>query len=170
MKSKFRLVAAIMPPNTVVPTETRPAAPAPRATTSGTTPRMNASEVIRMGRSRMRAASMAASTMLIPFSRSCSANSTIKIAFLLDSPINITRPIWQYTSFCDRRSAPDNGAQQRHRHRQQHDERQDKALILRRQSQVDEGQTEGKERGRFAAGLDLFQRHARPFDVNSIGH
>src|ERR1700752_2980065 len=98
INKRFSVVAAIMPPNTVVPTETRPAAPAPVATISGTTPRINASEVIRIGRSRIRAASIAASIVLSPSSCSCSANSTIKIAFLLESPISITRPICAYTS------------------------------------------------------------------------
>ncbi len=45
-------VAAIMPPNTAVPSARREAAPAPVATSSGTTPRMNANDVIRIGRSR----------------------------------------------------------------------------------------------------------------------
>ena len=44
----------IMPPKTVVPTEWRPFSPAPLAVTRGTTPRMKAREVMRMGRRRMR--------------------------------------------------------------------------------------------------------------------
>ena len=56
---------------------------------------MKASEVIRIGRSRMRPASIAASTIDRPRCRSCSANSTIRIAFFADSPISITRPTWQ---------------------------------------------------------------------------
>src|SRR5580658_10418931 len=54
INSRFKLVAAIIPPNTVVPTETRPATPAPCATTNGTTPKINASDVIRIGRNRIR--------------------------------------------------------------------------------------------------------------------
>jgi hypothetical protein len=56
MKIKLSEVAAIIPPNTVVPTETRPAFPAPVANTRGTTPRMNASDVIKIGRNQNRAA------------------------------------------------------------------------------------------------------------------
>ena len=41
-----------MPPNTVVPIDWRLAAPAPAANISGTTPRMKAKAVIRIGRSR----------------------------------------------------------------------------------------------------------------------
>ena len=66
MKNRLRTVETIMPPNTVVPTEFRLAAPAPVANTNGSTPRINANDVIRMGRRRMRAASTAASVMDIP--------------------------------------------------------------------------------------------------------
>src|SRR6266850_347118 len=66
MKIRFSVVAAIMPPKTVVPTEMRPARPAPRAKTSGTTPRINARDVIKIGRSRILAASTAASTTDMP--------------------------------------------------------------------------------------------------------
>ena len=47
-----RTVEAIIPPTTVVPTELRAPAPAPLATASGMTPKMNVSDVIKMGRSR----------------------------------------------------------------------------------------------------------------------
>ena len=55
-------VAASIPEMTVVPRIWRPAAPAPCAIHSGTQPRMNAKDVIRIGRSRSRAPSRAAST------------------------------------------------------------------------------------------------------------
>src|SRR5205807_5422522 len=71
-------VAASIPPNTPVPIERRAAAPAPVASTSGTTPSTNASEVITMGRKRKRAASSAASTGDNPFACSCTANPTIR--------------------------------------------------------------------------------------------
>ena len=54
-------VTPSMPLNTAVPSDRRISAPAPAATTSGTTPRMNANEVIRIGRSRSRDASSVAS-------------------------------------------------------------------------------------------------------------
>ena len=50
-----------MPLKTAVPSERRISAPAPVATTSGTTPRMKAKEVIKIGRSRSREASLVAS-------------------------------------------------------------------------------------------------------------
>ena len=92
MNTIERNVEAIMPPATVVPTELRAAAPAPVAKANGSTPRMKAIEVMRMGRKRMRAASRAASVMLRPCSRSCSANSTIRIAFFAARPTSNTRP------------------------------------------------------------------------------
>ena len=50
-----------MPENTAMPIAWRISLPAPVAVTSGTTPMMNANEVIRMGRRRRRQASIAAS-------------------------------------------------------------------------------------------------------------
>jgi hypothetical protein len=47
-----RAVAAIIPPMTPVPMECRLAEPAPVDIASGSTPRMNASEVMTMGRKR----------------------------------------------------------------------------------------------------------------------
>jgi hypothetical protein len=44
-----------MPVNTVMPIDTRALAPAPLASTSGTTPRMKANDVITIGRKRARA-------------------------------------------------------------------------------------------------------------------
>src|SRR4029450_5807232 len=53
--STARQVEAIMPENTVMPIDLRALAPAPVASTSGTTPRMKANDVIRIGRDRARA-------------------------------------------------------------------------------------------------------------------
>ena len=49
-----------------MPIECRLAAPAPEATTSGSEPRMNANDVIKIGRKRSRAASRAASRISTP--------------------------------------------------------------------------------------------------------
>ncbi len=50
-----------MPLKTAVPSVRRISAPAPSASTSGTTPKMKANEVIMIGRSRSRQASSVAS-------------------------------------------------------------------------------------------------------------
>ena len=85
-----------MPPKTVVPTEWRPAWPAPEASTSGSTPRMKANEVIRMGRRRMRAASTAASTMDSPRSPELLGELDDQDArSCWRGPISMTSPIWQ---------------------------------------------------------------------------
>ena len=60
-------LAASMPPITVVPMIWRATEPAPEAVHSGTQPRINANDVIRIGRSRSRAPSSAASTRSLPF-------------------------------------------------------------------------------------------------------
>ena len=60
---------------------------------------------MRIGRSRMRAASSAASTT--PFPRSCSsfANSTMRMAFFAESPTVVRRPTWKKTSFARPRNS-----------------------------------------------------------------
>ena len=71
----------------------RISAPAPVASTSGSTPITNASEVMRMGRNRRRLASIAACTGERPANSSSRANSTIRIAFFAESPTNTISPI-----------------------------------------------------------------------------
>src|SRR6185312_896268 len=77
------------------PMSWRPAAPAPPANTSGTTPSTMAMVVIRIGRKRTAAASSIASRLLYPCSR-CNwlANSTIRMPCLLIRPTSVTRPTW----------------------------------------------------------------------------
>ena len=87
-------VTPSMPLKTVVPRVRRISAPAPWPSISGSTPRMNASDVITIGRSRSRHASSVAWRRDSPASRWYLANSTIRIAFLLASPTSTTKPIW----------------------------------------------------------------------------
>ena len=95
MKKTPTVVAVSMPANTPVPSECRLAAPAPLAIISGATPKMNANEVIRIGRNRSRAASIAASRTPSPRCRSSLANSTIRIAFLAARPTTVISPTWK---------------------------------------------------------------------------
>ena len=81
-----------MPAKTAVPSVRRISAPAPWAITNGNTPRMNAKDVITIGRSRTRAASTAASKIEAPSSCRSRANSTIKMAFLHARPTSTTNP------------------------------------------------------------------------------
>ena len=65
---------------------------------------MKASEVIRIGRKRSRAASTAAAEADRPSSCFSTAYSTIRIAFFAARPSSVTRPIWKYTSLVRPRS------------------------------------------------------------------
>ena len=87
------MVASSIPPKTAVPNETRLAAPAPVAMTSGMTPRIKLNAVIRMARKRSVDAAVAASKAVLPSWLSWFANSTMRIALLDASPINSTSPI-----------------------------------------------------------------------------
>ena len=93
VKNTPRTVAASIPPNTPVPSELRLPAPAPVAMTSGTTPRMNAKLVMRIGRKRSLAAWIAASRNDSPFPWRTLANSTMRMAFFAASPTTVTRPM-----------------------------------------------------------------------------
>src|SRR5690606_14131750 len=97
-KSTASGVAASMPPSTPRPTAFWLAAPAPLAITRGTTPRMKANEVIRIGRKRSRAASMADSARPAPLAYRSLANATIRMAFFAARPITVTIPPMKYTS------------------------------------------------------------------------
>ena len=99
MTSTPTTVPTSIPPAAVVPIVRLPIAPAPVAKTSGKRPAMKAKEVIWIGRKRNLPPSMAASLSDRPSLRRCTANSTIRIAFLPSKPTSITRPIWAYTSF-----------------------------------------------------------------------
>ena len=81
-KKIARIVADSMPPTTARPIAFCPPAPAPVEIASGNTPKMKARLVIRIGRKRNFAASIAASNAFIPSRIRSSANSTIRIAFL----------------------------------------------------------------------------------------
>src|SRR5215212_1555917 len=65
---------------------------APVETTSGSTPRMNAIDVIRIGRKRKCTASSVACTRSLPCACRSFANSMIRIAFFADRPITVIRP------------------------------------------------------------------------------
>ena len=78
-----------------VPMAIRLLAPAPVEMASGRTPKMKEKLVINIGRSRIRAASSAASMTRLPCFSARSANSTIRIEFLAANPIVVSRPIWR---------------------------------------------------------------------------
>ena len=85
-------VTPIMPQKTAVPSVRRISGPV-RRPGPGTTPRINATEVITIGLSRRAHASRMASRRGTPASRRVRPNSTIRIAFLHASPTSTTKPI-----------------------------------------------------------------------------
>ena len=93
------MVAISIPEKTVMPSTLRASAPAPDAVSSGTTPRMNANAVIRIGRKRSLAAFIVASMSGLPDSSSIFANSTIRIAFFAARPMSMISPICAKTLF-----------------------------------------------------------------------
>lgn len=82
-----------IPPIAPVPIDLFPLAPAPVAIISGTRPKINAKEVIKIGLNLAYAPFTAASTRFIPWRRLSTAYSTIKIAFLASRPISIIKVI-----------------------------------------------------------------------------
>jgi hypothetical protein len=79
----------IMPVTSIMPMLVRAPAPGPRAKTRGRWPITVAAVVIRIGRSRVAAASMTACSLSLPFSWSLLANSTIRMAFFDISPTRV---------------------------------------------------------------------------------
>ena len=94
-----RMVPVIMPPATPVPIAFWLAEPGPVLTTSGSTPRTKAIEVMRIGRNRSFTELRIASIRPLPWRWSSSANSMMRMAFLVDSPTVVSRPTLKYTSF-----------------------------------------------------------------------
>ena len=88
-----------MPPITPVPRTCRLDEPAPEPSTIGSVPRMNANEVMSIGRKRRWAAASAASTAVLPCACRSLANSMIRIAFFADRPMMVISATWKYTSF-----------------------------------------------------------------------
>ena len=86
-----------MPPITPVPIAAGGRRPAPVAIASGSTPRMKASEVIRIGRKRRCAppASVASTSVHAAARVRSLANSTIRIAFFAARPMIVSRPTWK---------------------------------------------------------------------------
>ena len=106
---------------------------------------------------------MAASTIDSPLCLSCSANSTIRIAFFADETDQHDQTDLA-VDVVGQTAHPLRGqrAQHRERHAEQHDEGQHEALVLRGQRQVDEQQRQAEDDERLPARLGLLERDARP--------
>ncbi len=150
-------VAASMPVTTTVPRIRREAAPEPSAIHSGTHPRMNANEVIRIGRSRSRAPSSAASHQVLLLRRAAlCANSTDQNGVLGsqadqhdDADLGVDVEVVLASNRSEER------AEYRDWHRQEHRERQRPALVERGKNQEDERDRQREERPGSAGFLFL---------------
>ena len=152
MKNRFRIVESTMPPTMAVPTECRPSEPAPVAKYSGSTPRMNAKLVIRIGRRRSSQASIAASMMLLPlladlFRKLHDQDGVLGRQADQHDQSDLHVHVVRQAARRDERKRAQHGR----RHGQQDDERQREALILRGQRQVHHQQTQPEDDHRLAA-------------------
>jgi len=93
MKSRSMKVADNRPPVTAVPMAFWAPAPAPLVSASGRVPKKKASEVMMTGRSRIFTACRVASMSSSPWCSWSLMNWMIRMAFLVDSPTVVRRPI-----------------------------------------------------------------------------
>src|SRR5699024_12025180 len=87
-------------PNTIPPAALKliewfPIAEGPTVHIKGIRPQIKAKDVIKIGLNRNLAPAIADSYKLKPRFRSCTANSTIRIAFFANKPISIIIPTWR---------------------------------------------------------------------------
>ena len=149
----------IMPPNTVVPTEWRPSWPAPWASINGTTPRMNANEVIRIGRNRIlrgfdRSLDQRKPAFPQLFGEFHDQNRVLARQSDQHHQTDLAVDIVLQTAqrLCAERS------EQRHGHGEQHDEGQHEAFILRRERQVHDQNSQAEQNDCGPARSQFFER------------
>ena len=154
-----------MPVSTAMPIDFCALAPAPLASTSGTTPRMKANDVIRIGRKRERAASTAAVENVV-------ALFDAQLARKLDDQDRILARERDEQDEADlgvevvadaERQQRRRGAEQRQRHRDDDGQRRDPALVLAGEHEVDEQEAQPVDEVDLVADLLLLVGHRRPF-------
>lgn len=94
MKNKVSIIEKIIPVTNTIPIVSLDSYPAPDPIRRGATPITVENPVIIIGLNLILHASIMELYELFPFIFICLANSTIKIPFLADIPINIINPIW----------------------------------------------------------------------------
>ena len=167
-----RNVASSMPPKTAVPSEWRAAAPAPRRDhAAARTPRMNANDVIRIGRRRTRAACSAARSIDSPCSRSVLRELDHQDRVLAGEADQHDEPDLAEDVVRAARAA--NCASERAEHRERDDEhdgeRQDPALVERRETQEHDDQRQPEQDRRRAARAQLLKREPGPLVAHAVG-
>ena len=160
-------VTPSMPLNTAVPSERRISAPAPTAMTSGTTPKMKANDVIRIGRSRSRDASSVASTERLPF--------LVQLLGELDDQDGVLArqadqhhqaDLHEDVDVAVREQHAGDGTEQAQRHDQDDRQRQRPAFVQRRQGQEDADHGQGEDVHRRVARPDLHEHQLRPLRLH----
>ncbi len=147
-----------MPPMTPVPMARRLLAPAPVAMASGTQPRMKASEVMTIGRSRSRAASMAASAAVMPCAHVLGGELDDQDGVLGRQPDQGHQADLEIdVVFQPAEPGQQQGAADGERDRQHDADRQRPLLVLGGQDQEDHDQAEDEGRRGGAAGLLLLK-------------
>ena len=129
---------------------------------------MNANDVIKIGRSRVRAARTAASQRLSPSSSACLANSTIKIAFFAARPMSTTKPICVRMLLSMPRSSRPLTAANRHIGTIRMTARGSRMLsYCASEEQKDEHHREGECNHRFVAGDLFLQGNLGPLEAKA---
>ena len=161
-----------MPEKTAMPITLRASAPAPDAVSSGTTPRMNAKAVIRIGRKRSLAALQRRFDERLPLvdlhlRELDDQNRVLRgqtdehdQADLREDVVHVARPEVQA---CE--PEPEIRAEGRERRAQEDAERQPPALVLRREDEEHQEDREREDHG-DTGGLALLIRHVGPVEAH----
>ena len=159
-----------MPPATPVPMSCRLAEPAPVLNASGDTPRMNASDVIRIGRNRKCAASSVASIRPLPCACKSLANSMMRMAFLADKPTMVSRPTLKNTSLGrPRKVARQQRAEDAQRHDENHRHRDGPVFVKRGQGQEHHDERQRVEQRGLFGRQTFLEGLAGPFVTKAVG-
>ena len=169
MKISPNAVTPIMPKNTAVPSDWRISAPAPIAHTSGVTPKMKDKDVITIGRSRKRAASIGG---LEPI-----AALLVQLLGEFDDQDRVLggkadqhdeSHLRENVVLLPAQQHADDRRHQAHRNDQDDGERQREAFELRRQHEEHEHHREHKGEHGGIAGAQLLECERRPFVAEAV--
>ena len=130
---------------------------------------MKAKDVIRIGRSRSRAASMAASTVVAALDLQLARELDDQDRVLAGQPDQHEQAdLSEDVVVAAREPHAGDRREQAHRHDQDDRERQEQAFILRRQHQEDEQHAEREDKQRRVAGQDLLVGQIGPFVAHAL--
>ena len=142
------------PPITARAIGARASAPAPRASASGIMPKIIATVVMMIGRSRIRPACSSASARSFPSPRSWLVKSTSRMPFFVTSPMSMMIPIIVITFMLPpREQQGERDADEAERQREHDRQRLEEGAEERREDQVDEDDGEQERLEHVALGL-----------------